>query len=327
MPSRRSTCLLAALPCIAAPNPGIAAINEPAPQHLGQVIVRRIEYRGWPDSVLLSNGLVEAVIVPAVGRIMQFRLAGTAVGPFWENPGFAGQRLAPDSNGWANYGGDKAWPAPQGNWAHFVGHLWPPPGGFDGLPTLAVIDGSSVTLVSPVDPGFGIGVRRRVELDPNRPVMTITTSFDKKAGPPNEIGVWVITQLKDPVEIHVLLPDSSGPRPGFNRLSAEAPPDLRRLDGRLTLTRDPLVKHKIGAQAGSLVWVGQKEVLRIDSELVRGGKYPDDGSSAEVYTSSDPLPYVELEMLGPLVTLEAGHTIERVSRYTLSPATGGHFVP
>jgi hypothetical protein len=327
MPSRRSTCLLAALPCIAVPNHGIAAMGDPAPQRVGQVAIQRIDYRGWPDSILLGNGLVEAVIVPAVGRVMQFRLAGTSEGPFWENPGFAGQRLAPDPNGWVNYGGDKAWPAPQGAWAHFAGHLWPPPGGFDGLPTTPVIDGFSVTLVSPVDPGFGICVRRRVELDPNRPVMTITTSFEKKSGPPSEIGVWVITQLNDPVEIHVLVPNPSGPRVGYNRLSEELPPNLREVDGRLIITRDPHAKHKIGARSGTLVWVGRNEVLRIDSAPVPGGKYPDGGSSAEVYTNSDPLPYVELEMLGPLVTLEPGHTIERVSTYSLSPATGGHSEP
>ncbi len=75
------------------------------------------------------------------------------------------------------------------------------------------------------------------------------------------------------------------------------------------------------------MWVGQNEVLQIDSALVPGGKYPDEGSSAEVYTNSDPLPYVELEMLGPLTTLEAGHTIERVSTYTLRPTGGNPAVP
>ena len=321
MPSRRSTCLLAALPFLAVSNQAVASVGDPVPQTMGQVVVRRVDYRGWPDSIVLGNGLVEAVIVPAVGRIMQFRLAGAPDGPFWENPEFAGQRLALDSNGWANFGGDKAWPAPQSDWAHFAGHLWPPPGGFDGLPTTAVIDGPSVTLVSPVDPGFGICVRRRVELDPRRPVMTITTSFEKRAGPSSDIAVWAITQLNDPVEIHVLLPESSDPRAGYICLSDETPPDLRREGTRLTLTRDPKAKHKIGARSGSLVWVGRQEVLRIDSSLVPAGKYPDKGSSAEVYTSSDPLAYVELEMLGPLVTLEAGHTIERISTYTLAHRT------
>ena len=51
--------------------------------------------------------------------------------------------------------------------------------------------------------------------------------------------------------------------------------------------------------------------------VVAGAKYPDGGSSAEVYTQSDPQPYVELEMLGPIETVQIGDAIERVTTYTL----------
>jgi hypothetical protein len=47
------------------------------------------------------------------------------------------------------------------------------------------------------------------------------------------------------------------------------------------------------------------------------GEYPDDGCSAEIYTNPDPLPYVELEMLGPLTKLVLGDKITRTSSYTL----------
>jgi hypothetical protein len=82
-------------------------------------------YHGWTGSVLLSNGLVEAIIVPEVGRIMQFRMAGET-GPFWENSQILGG--APSPNIWnqfpGSFGGDKSWPAPQSLWG------WPPPRGF-----------------------------------------------------------------------------------------------------------------------------------------------------------------------------------------------------
>lgn len=278
-----------------------------------------INYQGWPDSILLSNGLVEAVIVPAVGRVMQFRFAGRPDGPFWENPGLWGRRPDPGSEDWANFGGDKAWPAPQAVWRRLALGDWPPPRTFDGLPMQAVIDGLAVTLISPEDPGFGMRVRRRIELAPDRPVMVITTSFEKTKDPPLEVGVWVITQLKDPVAIYALLPDSPRPGTGYVRQSEDLPASLKREDGLLSLTRDPLKNHKIGTLAGTLVWIGPSELVRIDSTLVPGGKYPDDGCSAEVYTNADPLAYVELELLGPLVTMKAAGKIEQVSTYTLAP--------
>ena len=38
--------------------------------------VVRLTYEGWTNAYLLGNGKVEAVIVPAVGRVMQFRFIG-----------------------------------------------------------------------------------------------------------------------------------------------------------------------------------------------------------------------------------------------------------
>jgi hypothetical protein len=287
--------------------------------------VQRIDYQGWPNSLLLSNGLVEAVVVPAIGRVMQLRFAGERDGPFWENPMLATQNTAPDANGWANFGGDKAWPSPQTDWNRIAGRGWPPPAAFDGQPMEAAIEGSTVvTLVSSIDTGFGIRIRRRIELLPDRPVMTVTTAYEKIAGPPLEVGVWVITQLKDPMLVCVPLAGSSATDTGYVPLLGGPPHDLRVADGLLSLTRDPRLHRKIGMRAATLVWVGATELLRIDSALMAGGKYPDNGSSAEVYTNADPLTYVELELLGPLARLAAGEKLERVSSYTLVRRAGSN---
>ena len=302
----------------------------PAAAHAGQDTlmsphprsVQRIDYQGWSDSFLLSNGLVEAVVVPSVGRIMQLRFAGERDGPFWENPMIGAHTTATDAEGWANFGGDKAWPSPQADWEHMARRSWPPPAGFDGQPMEAAIDGpAAVTLASPIDAGYGIRVRRRIELSPDRPIMTVTTTYERVAGAPIEVAVWVITQLKNPVVVSAPLGEASGKGSGFESQSDELPAGLHVADGLLSLTRDPRQNHKIGMRAATLVWIGATELLRIDSALVAGAKYPDDGCSAEVYTNADPLPYVELELLGPLASLAVGESIERVSTYTLGRRT------
>src|SRR5712671_5823512 len=90
--------------------------SEP-PGALGPVgFLVHTNYHGWSNSILVSNGRVEAVIVPAIGRVMQFRLAGDEDGPFWENRTLNGRKPDPESNDWGNFGGDKAWPAPQADW-------------------------------------------------------------------------------------------------------------------------------------------------------------------------------------------------------------------
>jgi hypothetical protein len=295
------------------------AVASALPKSHGRgVTVTSVSYHGWPDCYLLSNGSVEAVVVPAIGRVMQLRLAGAAEGTFWENRALDGQLPPLNSSEWINFGGDKCWPAPQSDWPRHQGRDWPPPVAFDSLPLKAVAEERGVVLTSPVDPGFGIQITRHVELDAEQPVMRIRTEYRKICGDAVKVGVWSITQMRDPERVFIFLPDQSAFADGFVHLMPSEPKELR-IDGRLlSLERHPSECAKIGSDAASLAWVGRNCVVRIDAET-GPGEYPDGGCVTEVYTNSDPLPYVELEAMGPLVKLSAGERIERSTVYTIMP--------
>lgn len=284
--------------------------------------ITRAVYHGWADSWILGNGNVEAVIVPAIGRVMQFRFKGEEDGPFWENRALDGKAPDPISNEWGNFGGDKTWPAPQADWPKIARRAWPPPPAFDSMRVEAKAAGQALILTSPVDPHYGIRTQRRIELDANSPVLTISTTYEKVEGEPRKVGVWVITQLKDPVAVFAPVPRDSLFPAGYNQQSDELPLNLTANRGLLSLTRNPKASHKIGNDAGTLIWVGEKTMVRIDSPRIAGAEYPDQGSSAEIYTNPDPLTYVELELLGPLHTMRVGDKIERSSVYTLLRRTG-----
>ncbi|HVR34417.1 MAG TPA: DUF4380 domain-containing protein [Methylomirabilota bacterium] len=302
--------------------PVVAGTPAAAPRvATGEVRLRRDTWRGWPGAIFLNNGLVEVVIVPSIGRIMQFRFVGEAEGSFWENPNTEGWQTRPDGREWINFGGDKSWPAPQSDWAARTPRAWPPPPAFDQAEHAALIDDGTVTLVSPVDPHFGMRSHRTIRLDPHRSFMTVNTSYEKVIGEPVRVSVWVITQLKEPLGVYVPVPASSRFSRGYTLLSEAPPPGMELKDGLLAVKRNPAASHKIGSDAGTLVWVGERSVLRMDSPRVRGASYPDNGSSAEVYTSADPLPYVELEMLGPLESLKVGERLDQACVYTLLERT------
>jgi hypothetical protein len=212
---------------------------EPAglsPEPVGYLV--RTNYLGWENVILVSNGRVEAIIVPQIGRVMQFRFAGEAEGPFWENPELLGRLPDPQSTNWANFGGDKVWPAPQAEWKDHTRHDFPPPAGFDGLPYEAKLDGFVVTLTSAVDPSYGIRVRREIQLALDAPVMSITTTLDKVKGYSLRVSAWVVTQMKNPVAAYSLVPQPSRFREGFHLLSDERPPGLRLGAGWLAIPRD-----------------------------------------------------------------------------------------
>ncbi len=287
----------------------------------GQTTITRTGYHGWPDSYVLSNGKVEVIVVPAVGRVMQFRFAGEEEGPFWENRSLDGKAPDPKSSEWGNFGGDKTWPSPQGEWGKVADRGWPPPPAFDSMPVNANTylnrHGQGLILTSAVDPFFGIATERRIELVPGKSQMTISTTYRKIEGAPKKVGVWIITQLKDPVAVFAPLQKRSYYSNGFNKQSDVLPLDLKIDGSLLSCKRDPKHSTKIGTDAGTLLWVGEKHVLRIDSARSPGAEYPDEGSSAEIYTNLDPNAYVELELLGPLHTMKVGEAIYQRSTYTL----------
>lgn len=281
------------------------------------ISITRTSYHDWPDSIVMSNGKVEAVIVPAIGRVMQFKFVGEKDGPFWNNRKLDGQAPDPKSTEWHNFGGDKTWPAPMSDWRQITGHPMPPPPAFDSMPVQATVGRGIVTLVSPVDPFFGIRTIRQITLMRGKPVMRITTTYLKVQGNPQRVAVWVITQVRNPVGVYLPVPSSSIFPEGYNNQARRLPPSLRVEKGLLSLVRDPQASYKIGSDAGALLWVGENTDLLIKSPRTGSGEYPDHGSSAEVYTNPDVQPYVEMEMLGPLHTMTVGDRIHRRSTYTL----------
>ncbi|MGA2886419.1 MAG: hypothetical protein ABSE51_00085 [Terracidiphilus sp.] len=282
------------------------------------VSVERICYHDWSNCYLIANGTVEAVIVPAIGRVMQLRLVGDEDGAFWENRSLDGQLHDAASNDWTNFGGDKCWPAPQTVWTGQQGRDWPPPEAFDARPVEAVATERGVMVTSPIDPCFGIQVVRHIELDAEQPIMRIGTEYLKLFGSSVRVGIWTVTQMQEPERICILLPTSSQFEAGYVRLLAAEPADLK-IDGRLlSMGRHARNQVKVGTDGNSMAWVGPNCVVRVDAEIGRG-EYPDGGCVTEVYTNPDPLKYVELETLGPLTTMNAGDRIKRTTVYTVIP--------
>ena len=276
-------------------------------------------YNGWTNAVLLNNGLVEAVIVPNAGRVLQFRFLGTTNGPFWENSTMSGQTATPSSwNTEGAFGGDKAWPSPQSAWG------WPPPAGFDGSPDQVGITNGIVTLTSAVDTSYQVRTTRIVELAFNEPVMRITTIFHRLAATAqtnNQLGIWIITQVRDPVRCFIPVPSPSVFTDGYHQLGSGLPAQFQATNGLISFSRDPVASHKLGFDANSLVWVGTNLSLRIDAQrapVLPVASYPDGGCSTEVYTNPGTnAPYVEMESLGPLSLLPVGAQMQFLTTYTL----------
>lgn len=278
-------------------------------------IAERQNYRGWTDAIFLRNRTVEAVIVPSVGRVMQFRFVGEADGPFWENEKLAGKPMPaePWKAAHGSFGGDKTWPAPQSLWN------WPPPDVFDTSAVTATINPDrSVTLTSPTSTRFGLRTVRRITLDTTAPAMRIETTYEKISGPPLDVSVWIITQLRDPLASFMPAPADSKFATGLAPQWPALPGASERRGDLLRLVRLPAKSYKVGNDSPDIVWVGTKHLLKISAERIPGATYPDGGCIAEFYGNADPVPYVEHETLGPLKNLRIGDTSSATNRYVLA---------
>lgn len=288
-------------------------------------LISSLSHHGWQGSYLLSNWIAEVIVVPAIGRVMQFRFAEDNAGPFWQNRALDGQVHHPACDEWLNFGGDKCWPAPQSAWPHQQGRDWPPPRAFDAGPVQAAVNGSALVLTAPMDSTWGIQVVRKVELDPNLPKLRMKTEYRKLSGPPVKVAIWTVTQMQEPECVCMSLAAPSIFDKGYVRLLDAEPAQLRiqqlQTGGRvLSLARHRSAHTKIGADCASLAWIGRECVVRIAVERLPG-EYPDGGCLTEIYTNPDPLHYVELETLGPLVTMSPGDQMQHNVSYTLAQRT------
>jgi hypothetical protein len=296
------------------------------------VSITHSDFHGW-KALILRNRAAEVVVVPEIGRVMEFNLidnAGRTVpGPFWKNPALD-KTMPADVEGWRNYGGDKAWPSPQSDWPKIVGRGWPPPNGFDAASFVATIKDLQVQLLSPVDPNYGVRVRRTITLDLQKPVVTIKTTYEKVSGAPVRMSVWTITQIASPDRAFILLPQHSQLPQNYVNFIAPTPNGLKVAGRLLSLSRDLTRKVKIGSDGETLLWVGSGADLLLQSKASHAddkkddtkAEWPEQGSHSQIYTSpGDELKYVEFEFLDRLHDLKPGQRTSLEVVYTLIPRT------
>jgi hypothetical protein len=291
-----------------------------------QVRVEKATFHNWPDAVVLKNPIAAVVIVPSIGRVMNFSLLDKTgqpgEGPFWNNRAMDGKPVDPASLQWGNYGGDKSWPELQAEWPTIQKRGWPPPVGFDAAVDAVEINGTDVTLTTPVDASYGIRERRVITLDRSSAVMTITTTYEKVSGDPVKTGIWTITQLISPDNIYAEIPAKSVFENGYTNLSPTPIFDVERQADRVRLRRDPMRSTKMGTDGNWLLWTGPDSSLKIErvSTPPADGEWPDKGTRLNVYTNPDRggQPYVELEVMGAMQVMKVGDKTSSTDRYTLT---------
>jgi hypothetical protein len=176
--------------------------------------LEKTQFNGW-TAYRLTNGIVSLYVTPDIGgRAIQLELGEK--GLFFVNKDLAGKVLPPEQNnikaGWANYGGDKVWPGPEG-WMNE--DQWP------SIPYY-ILDGSkykaelvtetpaevAVRVTSPADPRTGVQFVRTYHLYAGTTRLKVDQTMRNISRRQIRWGIWHLIQ-NDAADAH----DPSKPNP------------------------------------------------------------------------------------------------------------------
>ena len=284
----------------------------------GATVIKKITYKGWDDCTLLTNNVIELIFVPQIGRIMRYGYVGGA-NVLWENEALAGRTtdLKAVNADWQNYGGDKLWPAPQSVWG------WPPDPVMDsGVHTVKTLAGNRLQTLGQKSPKHHLRFRRDITVDDKGTGVIIVNSVFNTGEKEMEWSVWEVTQVVSP-DVVIMPLHKNGKFPAGYYTFKDADPaegKLKIVGNEVRVERDAKRSSKIGSDS-PLGWIASEKSgtrFEISHKPDPKANYPDNGCHLEIYTNPDPLAYIEMELLSPLVTIAAGERYTHTTRWKLS---------
>jgi hypothetical protein len=275
-----------------------------------------IEYRGWADSVRLSNGLVDLVIVTEVGpRIMRYGFLG-GDNVFVELADTLGQT---GGDAWHVYGGHRLSHAPQ---ADPRSH-WP-----DNFPVAYDYDEQAGWLraAQPVEPTNGIQKTLEAALEPDSTRVAVTHRLTNRNLWPVELAPWALSAMATGGRAFAPLPPRGTPHDSLlptGPLALWAYTDMsdprwswghRLVSLSQDTGRSSPQKAGFWIPAGWAAYQRRSLLFLKQFEAREGERYPDCGVNVEFYTDAALL---EVESLGPLAWIEPGDGVEHVEHWSL----------
>jgi hypothetical protein len=320
------------------------------------------DYRGW-KAYRLTNGLINLFVVPDIGgRAIQLEIGDREL--FFVNPVFAGKVLPESENnpkaGFANYGGDKIWPGPEG-W--LSDEEWP------SIPYF-VLDGSrfraeivsktsqevALRVTSPGDPRTGVQFARTYHVYAGTTRLKIDELMRNVSRRQIRWGMWHLVQhdaadVNDPTKpnpdltMYVPLNPHSMYPEGYNKMYGDPQhPSYERIENGKLLRVHYLYKvGKIVADTngGWLAVVnGQKKTCFVENfKYFPGEEYPQNASveswndgpgkihrnpfDQTLKDNPHETPYFfETEVMSPYITLDPGEEHVFTVQWALTSASG-----
>jgi len=278
----------------------------------------------------LNNGVIELAVSPMNGRIVHYGPV-SAPNVLWTNP------LAPQwpmLTGWVNWGGDKVWVWPEGDWKHWTGRKPCGPPGDSPTERYQVVESERhLHLVSREIPCFGLRIVRDISIEPSGTRVTLVNRLEKVAPGTQDLPVapWMVTQVPAASTIYARL-SADAEAPGYRSLGPYPWNDAEVADGIVILHRPVSPWFKMGLDADVLAtpvgdWLFTSRLVSPDTPVGqyqpfrRAQVYSDQEVSR--YRPQEAGPYVEMEFTAPVRVMNVGDATSLTVVWELVHATAG----
>lgn len=315
--------LLAAggIPCMAEARSPCCTAKAPPPV----APILPAEFLGWTQAYRLQNDRAEAVLVPAIGRLIHFapRLGQSLLRL---DPALQGQ-TPPEGERFFNIGGDWLWPVAQARWPAFAedGQDWPPPALLADRPWTCSAwtdaDGVQCALLArEYGEPLHIQVSRLFRLAPGAAELVVQQRIERTAPSDIPVVLWNISQIAQAEQVVLPVEARSKFRGGLKALMGRKPSRKNLVPcGEAAVYRvSPGAETKLGSDSPR-GWIAAVRGTNVIFESVANqapGDYPDGGCVVELY-SNHGLGYSEIETLSPEVALAPGTVLENTLRIAL----------
>jgi hypothetical protein len=276
--------------------------------------MEKINYRGWPNCYRLSNDRVDLVVTTDVGpRIIRFGFKGSP-NEFKEYDAMMGLT---GGDAWRIYGGHRFWHAPE-----VTARTYYP----DNSPVAIEQGDGFVRVTSPTESTTGMQKELDIRLWPEGARVSVTHRLRNNGVWAVELAPWALSVMAPGGKVIIPLPPRGSHPQNLlpaNTLTLWAYTDMS--DPHWTwgskyimLRQDPAMPkpQKLGVSVpdGWVAYAHGGHLFVKKYAYVPGASYLDFGSSVEAFTDADML---EVETLGPTVSLEPGATVEHVEDWSL----------
>jgi hypothetical protein len=287
------------------------AENPEIRERTGVIRIEKREYRGWPGAYFLSNDAVELVVLADVGpRVVRYAFRD-GENQFHE---FGDQAGARGGNEFRLYGGHRLWVWPEVQRTYFP----------DNRAVEVVVRADGATFTAPVEdahPGTSLQKKISIELDEQGTHVKLAHCITNLASDPIQLAPWTPTVLRPGGR--AILPFPPRHAMDANHFQSVSPLTLWSFtdftDSRWVLGQDFLQLIQQERPSGRFpeqmsglfnsdswgVYVRGGYAFVKRAKAFPGAQYPDFGSNFEIFTNAE---FLELETLGPIVTLDPGES-------------------